>query len=277
MPERSSTPTLNPGPGSPVSEPVLCGYRIHYREAGSGKALLFIHGFAGASAFWTNILQALPQGFRGIAPDLLGFGDSDKPRTGYSIAGHAEIILELTRALEIPEFDLIGHSMGGLIALTVALQSPQKVGKLVLVNTPVHGARGLHGRGRMGATLLGLGLVRLGLQIPFVLWALRKWPRYYFVLDPRFTDEARKAPFYSLRGHAEAMRVTDLSPRLKEVSLPTLVIGTDQDGIVRASEFALAAQQIPGAGQVCIRDAGHCPTLEKPRESREALFGFLMS
>lgn len=260
-----------------MSETTIQGYRIHFREAGSGKALLFIHGLAGASGFWADMLQSLPQGFRGVAPDLLGFGDSDKPRMEYSIAGHAGMMFELAEVLALPPCDLIGHSMGGMIALTVALLHPEKVGKLVLVNAPVRGGRALHGRGRIGATSFGLRCVRVGLQIPFVLWALRRLPRYYFVLDPRFTEEARKAPFYSLKSHVKALRRTDLSSRLKEISVPTLVVGTDQDGIVRASEFSLAAGAIPGARQIQIRDAGHCPTLEKPGESREAIFGFLMS
>ncbi len=260
-----------------VSVTTVQGHRIFYREQGKGKAVLLIHGLAGASGFWGNILDTLPSGFRGIAPDLLGFGDSEKPRIEYSIPAHVEMILELVDILELQEFDLIGHSMGGMIAMMVALSSPERIGKLVLINVPINGVRALHGRGRFGVTSLGILLVRIGLQVPWILWVLRKVPRYYFVLDPKFTDDAKKAPLYSLRSHGRALCRTDLSQRLKEVNVPTMVIGTDRDGIVRSSEFSLAAQEIIGAKEVWIHDAGHCPTLEKPGESQKAIFEFLQN
>jgi pimeloyl-ACP methyl ester carboxylesterase len=260
-----------------VSVTTVQGYRIFYREQGRGKAVFFIHGLAGASGFWTNILSTLPRGFRGLAPDLLGFGDSEKPRIEYSIPAHAEMILELADLLELQEFDLIGHSMGGMIATIIALRSPERIGKLILVNVPINGVRALHGRGRLGVTSLGILLVRIGLHVPWILWVLRKVSRYYFVLDPKFTDDAKKAPFHSLRGHGRALCRTDLSQRLKDLSVPTMVIGTDRDGIVRPSEFSLAAQEIIGAKGVWIHDAGHCPTLEKPGESQKAIFEFLQN
>lgn len=251
------------------------GYRVHYRESGQGRAIVFIHGLAGASSFWSNILERLPDGLRGIAPDLLGFGDSDKPRISYTIPGHAERIREMMTQLNISTFDLVGHSMGGMVAILLTFLCSGNVGKLVLVNTPIHGGRALHGRGRIGATALGIAGVKIGLQIPWVLWLLRRMRRYYFVLDPRFTGDASKATYHSLKSHAEALRGTDLSGRLKHISIPTLIIGTDEDGIVRPDQFTLAAQEIPGARDLWIRDAGHCPTLEKREESREALFRFL--
>jgi pimeloyl-ACP methyl ester carboxylesterase len=185
------------------------------------------------------------------------------------------MVKELAAGLGLSKFDLVGHSMGGMIALTMALLSPAQVGKLVLVNTPVSGRTALHGRGRMGATYPGLLLVKMGLQIPWILSLLRKMKRYYFVLDPRFTEDANKAPLYSLKSHAEALCRTSLRERLREVAVPTLVMGTEQDGIVRPSEFSLAGENIPGAETVWVRDAGHCPTLEMADESHAAIFNFL--
>ncbi len=258
-----------------MPEITIQGYRIHYREQGSGRAVLLIHGLAGASGFWRDTIQVLSRGGRTIAPDLLGFGDSDKPRMAYSLDGHAEMILRFSDALGVREFDLIGHSMGGMIALMVALRSPERIGKLVLINAPVSGRRALHGKGRIGATPLGIALVKIGLMIPWILWALRRMKRYYFVLDPLFTEDAKKAPYFILKGHAKALLGTDLTRRLQEVSVPVLVMGTKEDGIVRPSEFSLAAKNIPRASQVWIKDAGHCPTLERPGESHGAIISFL--
>lgn len=252
------------------------GHRIFYREAGRGRPLFLLHGIAGASGFWVDSLDVLGTQFRCLAPDLLGFGDSDKPRIDYSIEGHRRILGAIGRALKIDTFDLIGHSMGGTIALAFVLSCPEQVGRLVLINTPVSGKRGLHGRGRLGATNLGLGAVKIGLGIPWILWVLRQWPRYNFVLDPRFTADARKAPLYSLRSHVKALCETDLSERLDDVSVPVLVMGTDEDGIVRPDEFSLTGGKIREAKVVWVRGAGHCPTLEKPTQSHGAILEYLM-
>ncbi|OIP64157.1 MAG: hypothetical protein AUK29_05250 [Nitrospirae bacterium CG2_30_53_67] len=258
-----------------MPEITIQGHRIHYREQGSGRAVVLIHGLAGASGFWRETFLSLSGYGRAIAPDLLGFGDSDKPVIAYSLEGHAEMILGISDALGVREFDLIGHSMGGMIALIAALRSPDRIGKLILINTPVSGRRALHGRGRIGATPLGIALVKIALSIPWILRALRRIKRYYFVLDPLFTEDAGKAPYSVLKSHAEAVLGTDLTPRLQEVSVPVLIMGTQEDGIVRPSEFSLTASKILGARQVWIKDAGHCPTLERPVESHEAMIRFL--
>ncbi len=251
------------------------GHQMNYQDKGRGGAVLFLHGLAGASNFWRGTMEALSSAHRCIAPDLLGFGDSDKPRGPYDIPGHARTVARLMENLALDSVHLVGHSMGGLVAIDYVLRFPRRVQRLVLINVPVSGGRALHGRGRIGATWVGLVAVKVGLQIPPVLWALRKMPRYYFVLDPRYTEDAKKAPLHSLKGNSDALRRTDLSSRLREITASTLVIGTDHDGIVRASDFALAAREIPGARYVGIADAGHCPTLERPEQTHAAMLSFL--
>lgn len=256
---------------------VIQGHRIDYREAGEGRAVLLLHGLAGSSRFWEDTLKALPEGFRGIAPDLLGFGDSEKPKEEVGISRHVAMLEMLAQSLGLTRWDLVGHSMGGMVALAWALKAPKTVRKMILVNTPISGGRALHGRGWIGATLPGLIAVKFGLQLPPVLWILRRLLRYYYVLDPRFTKDAKKAPLYSLRESARALRECDFSARLSEIKIPTLVIGTREDGIVRPSEFERAAREIPGAEAVWIEGAGHCPTLERPEKTHGAMMDFLQS
>ncbi len=255
----------------------LRGFRMHYRDCGKGQAVFLLHGLAGASGFWGDTLRELPDGYRGIAPDLLGFGDSEKPKGEVGISRHVEMLEVLAQSLGLIRWDLVGHSMGGMVALAWALKAPKTVRKMILVNVPVSGGRALHGRGKIGATLPGLIAVKLGLQLPPVLWMLRHLLRYYYVLDPRFTEDAKKAPLYSLRESARVLKGCDLSDRLSEIKVPTLVIGTREDGIVRPSEFERTAREIPGAEAVWIEGAGHCPTLERPEETHRAMNAFLQS
>ncbi len=251
------------------------GRRIFCRTQGEGRTVCFLHGLAAASSFWIDTFDTFGAGFRIVAPDLLGFGDSDKPRIRYTLSGHVSMIRELTEKLGIVEMDLVGHSMGGMIALEYALRFPEQLNKLVLMNAPISGRGALHGKGWFGATLAGLVAVRIGLRISPILWALRKIGRYYYVLDPRFTEDAKKPSLFCLRGHVAAIRETDLTSKLPEISVPTLVIGTRRDGIIRPEEFSRAARGVPGAETVWIPDAGHCPTLEKPLETHEVLLQFL--
>jgi len=253
------------------------GRRIHYRDQGEGEIVLLLHGLAGSSRFWEDTLKELPAGFRGIAPDLPGFGDSERPQKGYSFYDYPRTMQGLLNTLGVKRFLLVGHSMGGVVALLWALNAPEAVRKIILINVPVSGGRALHGRGRIGATLPGLAAVQIGLRLAPVLWMLRRFLRYYYVLDPRFTEDAKKVPLDILWGNARALKECDLTSRLAGIRVPTLVIGTREDGIVRPAEFERTAQAIPGAEAAWIEGSGHCPTLERPGETHKIMMDFLQS
>src|SRR5467141_2836473 len=113
------------------------GVRVHYQEAGNpaGPPLLLIHGFASSNLVWSKVLlQFAEAGFRVIAPDLLGYGYSGKPRQlDYTIASQAKMVIGLLRQLGIARVCLLGSSYGGAVAATIALDHPELVEKLVLV------------------------------------------------------------------------------------------------------------------------------------------------
>src|SRR6185436_1719102 len=115
------------------------GIRVHYQEAGDrhAPAIILIHGFASSTLVWSNVFLRLAEaGYRVIAPDLLGYGYSAKPRNGeYTIAGQAKLLTRLLDALGIPRAIVIGSSYGGAVAATCALDYPERVEKLVLVGT----------------------------------------------------------------------------------------------------------------------------------------------
>jgi len=252
------------------------GRRVHYRDEGEGEVVFLLHGLAGSSRFWEETLKALPEGFRGIAPDLPGFGESESPER-YGSSDHLVVMRGLIDALGIGEFSLVGHSMGGVVALLWALTAPEGIRRMILINVPVSGGEALQGRGRIGATLPGLAVMKIGLHLAPLLWVLRRFLRYYYVLDPRFTADAVKASLYALWKNAGALKECDLSSRLSGVRVPTLVIGTKEDGIVRPAEFEKTARAIPGAEAAWIAGAGHCPTLERSEETHRVMMKFLES
>ena len=109
------------------------GYRRAFRIAGEGPAILLIHGIGDNSTTWNTVQTKLAQRFTVIAPDLLGHGKSDKPRADYSVAAYANGMRDLLSVLEIDRVTVVGHSLGGGVAMQFAYQFPQFVDRLILV------------------------------------------------------------------------------------------------------------------------------------------------
>ena len=109
------------------------GYRRAYRVAGSGPAILLIHGIGDNSTTWSTVQSKLAQRFTVIAPDLLGHGKSDKPRADYSVAAYANGMRDLLSVLDIDSVTVVGHSLGGGVAMQFGYQFPQLVDRLILV------------------------------------------------------------------------------------------------------------------------------------------------
>lgn len=113
------------------------GASIYYRQRGKGEPLLLVHGWNASSAMWTLNLRNLSAGHRVIAVDLPGHGGSGLPE-GFvpDLAGYAGFLEDLRRALYLPGLDLVGHSMGGSISLLYALEHPERVSRMVLMDVP---------------------------------------------------------------------------------------------------------------------------------------------
>ena len=109
------------------------GYRRAYRIAGEGPALLLIHGIGDSSATWSDLIPALARHHTVIAPDLLGHGGSDRPRADYSVAAYANGMRDLLSVLDIERVTVVGHSLGGGVAMQFAYQFPQLVDRLILI------------------------------------------------------------------------------------------------------------------------------------------------
>ena len=111
------------------------GYRRAFVIAGSGPALLLIHGIGDRSDTWRHLIPALARDHTVIAPDLLGHGRSDKPRADYSVAAYANAMRDLLSVLGIERATVVGHSLGGGVAMQFAYQYPERCERLVLVAT----------------------------------------------------------------------------------------------------------------------------------------------
>src|SRR5213596_2827379 len=113
----------------------LHGHRVIYRVAGSGPPVVLIHGMVNSSRHWETVALRLADDYTVIAPDLIGHGDSAAPRGDYSLGAHAASIRDLLAAVGIDRATLVGHSLGGGVAMQFFYQFPQRVERLVLISS----------------------------------------------------------------------------------------------------------------------------------------------
>src|SRR5215204_3881495 len=113
----------------------LHGHRVIYRIAGSGPPVVLIHGMVNSSRHWEDVVLALADRYTVIAPDLIGHGDSATPRGDYSLGAHAASIRDLLAVIGVDHATIVGHSLGGGVAMQFFYQFPQRTDRLVLISS----------------------------------------------------------------------------------------------------------------------------------------------
>lgn len=239
---------------------------IAYRTSGVGPAVLFLHGLGGSATAWQSQLDDLGDTFRCIAWDLPGYGDSDPivPLTFPAIAAAAVALLD---ELDIERVDVVGLSFGGQQALHLALEHPDRVGRLVLADTSARfGADGTDPEAWKRLRLDPLdGGVTPAEMAPSVIDAITA-PRFGGVERDRAIAAFSRIPPDGLRAAVECLPTHDVSDRLGDVSAPTLVIVGELDEETPVAYAEELAEGIPDAELRVIHGVGHLTPSEAPDE-----------
>jgi pimeloyl-ACP methyl ester carboxylesterase len=265
------------------------GARMRYLRAGSGPALILLHGLLGYSFSWRYTMPALARYATVYAPDMMGAGFSDRPAgVDHSMRGTAQRLLRFIRGLEISSFDLLGTSHGGAVAMMAAEEcleesSGLRLRRLVLV-APVN-PYSAHGRllapffgSRVGAALFRLVIARMSFWYPYL------HARLYAGSIPPGALAGYVAPLAKpgLFEHAlsivrtwtqDLRKLETTLPRLAKV--PTLLMWGSKDPAVYASSAALLQQYFPKSKLIVFPGVGHLPYEECPEEFNRALIEFL--
>jgi pimeloyl-ACP methyl ester carboxylesterase len=268
----------------------LHGHCVSYRRAGEGPTILLIHGVAGSSQQWEPAMKLLSRDFTVLAPDLLGHGRSAKPRGDYSLGAYAAGLRDLTVALGIDSATVVGHSLGGGIALQFAYQFPERAERLTLVSSGGLG-REVHFLLR-AATLPGSELVlplisndrvrdagtavsgllgRLGLRTgPDIA----EFARGYATLAD---GDARSAFLHTLRAVIDhgGQRVNATDRLYLAEDMPTLIVWGRRDPIIPVAHAGVAHRGMPGSRLEVFDQAGHFPQLDEPDRFADALADFV--
>ena len=244
----------------------VAGQSIYYIARGTqGTPVIFIHGAAGNHLVWGLQVHALGEVARTVALDLPGHGRSDPPGRN-SVEAYGDIVLGLLDVLEFDRAVIVGHSMGGAIAQTLALSHPDRVAGLGLVGT--------------GARLRVLPAILDGVLNDFDnIAGLVVEYAYASDLDPEFRkraeDEFRACPAAVTHGDFSACNQFDVMARLAEIRAPTLVVCGREDRMTPVKYSVHLATQIPNAYLVLIDYAGHSVMIEQPDETNKALIDFV--
>jgi pimeloyl-ACP methyl ester carboxylesterase len=267
------------------------GHRVALRTAGTGPVVLLIHGMAGSSATWNRVFPALAQRFTVVAPDLLGHGESGKPRRGeYALGAHANLLRDLLHVLGHERATFVGQSLGGGVAMQLAYQFPERCERLVLVGSgglgrevnfllraltfpgaeyafPLVCTPRLRDAGRAVANWLhGIGLR----AAPAVE---EMWRSYASLADA----DTRRAFFRTLHAvidlGGQAVSATDRLYLTSQV--PTLIVWGNQDPLIPVSHAIAAHEAMPGSRLAIFDDVGHFPHCEEPERFAQALVDFV--
>jgi pimeloyl-ACP methyl ester carboxylesterase len=268
------------------------GYRRAFRIAGSGPAILLIHGIGDNSTTWSTVQTALAQRFTVIAPDLLGHGKSDKPRADYSVAAYANGMRDLLSVLDVDRVTVVGHSLGGGVAMQFAYQFPQLVERLILV-----GAGGVTGDVNVALRLASLPLASEALallRLPLVLPALqaagriagtalgstrvgRDLPEMLRILADLPEPTASSAFARTLRAVVDwrGQVVTMLDRCYLTESVPVQLIWGSHDSVIPVGHAAMAHTAMPGSRLEVFDKAGHFPFHDDPERFVEVVEQFI--
>jgi pimeloyl-ACP methyl ester carboxylesterase len=270
----------------------LHGHRIAYRQAGSGPLLMLIHGITSSSATWERVMPYLARHYTVIAPDLVGHGCSEAPRGDYSLGAHASNIRDLMLALGHERATVVGHSLGGGIAMQFAYQFPERCQRLALIDSgglgrevhvvlraatlpgaefvlPLLAATRLLDAGRMLGGVLG----RLGLRVRTDVEQIAQG-------HATLSDAAARAAFvHTLRAVVEpAGQRVDASNRLYlSAHMPFLLVWGEHDSIIPASHGVASHAQIRGSRLELFTGSGHFPQLDEPERLIDVLVDFVES
>ncbi|HEY7859282.1 MAG TPA: alpha/beta fold hydrolase [Candidatus Nanopelagicales bacterium] len=268
----------------------LHGHELCYLDRGEGPAVLFIHGLLGSHRNWAHLVDAIDDGHRVLAPDLFGHGASEKPRGDYSLGAHAATLRDFLDRLAIEQVTLVGHSLGGGIAMQFCYLFPERIERLVLVSSgglgrtvsPLLRSATLPGA-ELALPLLASSWVRarvegVGQLLARIGWRAgpdltEAWHGFTSLHDA----DSRRAFLATTRSVIDpgGQTVTAYDHLPLAIDVPTLIVWGTQDRMIPAWHAIPASQAIPGSRIELFEGAGHYPHLDDPARFAALLAEFI--
>jgi len=245
---------------------------VHYEVFGHGRPVVFLHGWLGSWRYWFPTMECVAENFRTYSFDFWGFGESRRKSTYESIQNYSDQVIRFLDELGIDRCLLVGHSMGGMVAVKTAINHPKRISRVAAVGAPI-----------VGDSLSWL-LKLIDRPIMADAFARVPWFRRYMfhrflgeTTDPaveEILDDSVKSSSTTLRNAVGSMWRTDLRPELSRLSVPTLIVHGGRDEIVHPNQADLFDDN-PVAEVVVMPESRHFPFLDEPEVFNDILIRFL--
>jgi pimeloyl-ACP methyl ester carboxylesterase len=268
----------------------LHGHRAIYRTVGSGPPLVLIHGMVNSSRHWEQVALELADRYTVIAPDLIGHGDSATPRGDYSLGAHAASIRDLLSVIGVERATIVGHSLGGGVAMQFFYQFPQRTERLVLVSSgglgdevsPMLRAAALPGVEPALSVIAQRGVLSALWRVGQRMRDRRNKKGVYVqqvvrALRPLERRGARHAFVHTLRSviDVRGQRVSAVDRLYLLTGFPTLIVWGERDNTIPLKHGRAAHEAIPGSHFATLPNAAHFPHLDDPLGLARALGDFM--
>lgn len=248
---------------------------VHYEVYGRGRPVILLHGWLGSWGLWQETMAFLGHEYRTYALDFWGFGESGKKQSTYQVNDFVNMVDEFMEQLGITQAPLVGHSMGGTVSLSVAIQYPHRVSKVAVIGSPIHGSS-------LAPLLKLAGYRPIGILVHNMMWALKLGIKYSTPLittDPRWfsmvAQDLDRTTVESFLISISSLRNTDLTNKLNDIRMPVMGIYGDKDVIVAPDQWKPLKKAIAHARIERFSKAGHFPMLDQPRQFQKTLRDFL--
>ncbi len=248
---------------------------VHYEVYGRGRPVILLHGWLGSWGLWQETMAYLGQYYRTYALDFWGFGESGTKRGTYQVQDFVSLVDQFMDRLGIMQAPLVGHSMGGTVSLSVAIQYPERVSKVVIIGSPVIGSSLA-----LPLKVAGYRPIAYSLFTFFNVFRMAMRVASPFICsDPRFPEmmdhDLSKTTLESFLASIASLRRTDLRPRMSELKIPVMGMFGDRDNIVNPNQGRVLAQCYPSACVEKYPKAGHFIMLDEPKQCMMHLKNFL--
>lgn len=249
---------------------------VHYESHGRGRPVLLLHGWLGSWRLWRNTIEVLGTEFKTYAIDFFGFGESFDRTSDFSVDNFVESVNQFMDRLGIVKAPLVGHSMGGTVALAAAIRYPEKVVKTTVIGSPIQGSS-------LNVLLKFSGykgIASLVWTTPSLLKMFMRGYAYFLAKDGKalgdmIVADVSKVSADSFFQSIGTLRDTDLREQISALTMPVMGIYGKNDRIVSPKQSKVLKQCIPASKIAWFENSGHFPMMDEPDRFHQTLRDFL--
>jgi pimeloyl-ACP methyl ester carboxylesterase len=250
---------------------------VHYEVFGRGRPVILLHGWLESWGLWQETMDFLSKSYRTYAIDFWGFGESDKKRESFTVPDFVDLVDQFMELLGIKHAPLVGHSMGGTVSLSVAINHPERVSKVVVIGSPIEGSS--------LSILLKLASCRRIARLVYRMMDVLKFG--IRIAAPVITKESRwpsmihqdlnNVTMESFLLSISSLRQTDLTPYLAPIYQPVMGMYGNRDVIVNPKQWSLLDAHLQQVRIERFKKAGHFIMLDEPHQFKSILKDYLDS